>query len=133
MELGERNMSEYEFDLSMVNEITVEAQNGDEAIEALLGTIERRVKNGSIQAREVKAFDVKSQGTGCRYVVEAHSQNEAETILRTYLENQRKEALDEIQPHQAGYDLLVDFNVACKTEGESTSPVEINREGRRVD
>jgi hypothetical protein len=122
-------MPTFEFDLSTVNSIEVEANDGEEAIHDLLVELEDLVSRGRIQANEVKTYDVEAKATGCVYRVAGMSAAEAEDNLRTFIQRERDALKENVLPGDPGNGLLTDLNTSCETVGEVEGDWDINRSG----
>lgn len=123
-------MTEYEFDLSTVDSIEVEANNGDEAIERLHEAIEDRIEQGTIQANEVRTFDVKAQATGCIYRVAGMNAAEAEDNLHAFLKQQKQALQENVRHGDEGYGLICDLSTGAETIEEVEGSADIGRDGR---
>lgn len=124
-------MKEYEFDLSTVNRIAVQASDGDEAIHDFLTEVERAVEQGRVPVEQEKTFRVRAQATDCTYHVAGKTRQEAEDALRRYIE-ERKQMVDDSHfgPERSFIkDLSTETQVEKEVEGVDP---EINTDGERI-
>lgn len=125
-------MTEYEFDLSKIDTLTVEAESQSGAIEALLGTIEQRAKATSIPMIALKVYKVRNEGIGCYYNVEGYSEADAEQTLVDYMQERRDEARENVDFGTPEHDLLTDLNITCETIREVEVDPEIDKDGNLI-
>ncbi len=123
-------MTTYEFDLTTVNSIEVEANDGEEAIKELERQIGEEARQGRVQANEVKTYDVEAKATGCIYRVAGMSAAEAEDNLRVFIKQQRDALKENVLHGDAGHGLLCDLNTSCETIEEVDGDWDIGRDGR---
>jgi hypothetical protein len=124
-------MQEYEFDLSTVDTVTVQANDGDEATHDFLNKIEDKVKRGTIPVEFEKTFRVRAKATGCTYHVAGVNRAEASDALRTYISERKDELLDE-QSYGTERAFINDLSTEVDVEDEVDVTPEINSDGERI-
>lgn len=123
-------MPQYEINaLNGLIDDTYEAETSQEAEKQAREDLIEQFRH-TVSVNKIDVYEIRLEYGKVTVGVPARSPAEAEDIGRDFVENQRQDALDQVDHGTPAHTLLVDLNTAVTVEGKAgRDSYEVNRDG----